>query len=659
MKEIRLKERLDRVWNAFFASYGRLLPVQEKAIPIVLDGKDLILLAPAATGKTEAVCAPLLQRMLEEGWKPPSILYVCPTRALVNDIHRRLSPILSCLGARVGRKTAEHALKDAPHLLLTTPEGFDSLLCRNPAWMKNVEAVCLDEVHLYEGSARSDALSFALHRLRLIKGSFPSLYAMTATFSDPFWIAKKYFFKEFEAVIVKKKTIIDYKLLDFSEKELQGLIWELEGIEAKKVLFFCNTRAEAEWMALSLKKHLHYADKVFVHHASISKRERELIEEFMHRESVTMIVSTLTLEMGIDVWDVDAIVFLSPPSSCASLLQRLGRGARGKGIIKAFALYADEFEKKVFECMFHLAQRGWVEEAAGGKRFSVAVQQALSYILQRRRVGTSLQNLKKLLSPFGFDTFFVHTLILHLLEKRYLREERKGIFFPSSSLQGLFKLGRVHSNIERAREEYEVVDLPSGRVLGTIQSPKPTFTLQGKVRKVVKVEGKRVFVRDGGLLITAEKSVKKVFGGKGRALWDRRLGKMLRCAFFGERARDAIPYLEEGGQLYIFHFLGLVWGYLWAESVAVEGGSAVDVDGVYLQCKDLKIKDVVNISECRIQEVMKNSYKVLAKFLNLGSWFWSLPPSFQLAAAEEAAEVEKLCEHLKSATFYALTHPLL
>lgn len=653
MEAIKIKESLSKVWNAFFLRHGKLLPTQQRAIPIVLEGKNLILISPAATGKTEAICAPVAERMLKEGWKPPSFLYISPTRALVNDIYRRLSPAFSSLGLKVGRKTAEYEiLKNPPHVLITTPEGLDSLLCRRPSWLRNVEAICLDEVHLYEGSARADALALSLHRVFLIKGTTPSLYALSATYAEPFSIAEKYLFSNAETIISKKKTFIDYTLIDFSDKELLGLLWALNG--AKKILFFCNTRAEAEEMAISLKRELHKGERIFVHHASISKREREMIEELIHRERAIFVVSTLTLELGIDIWDVDAIVFLSPPPSCASLLQRLGRGIRGKDRIRAFGLYRNEFEKVMFECMFELAKIGWVEGSSKGKRLSAVVQQILSYILQKRRIGATMQSIERMLSPFGLDASLQRALILHLHKKGYIKEEEKDVFFPTSKLLHLFNVGRVHSNIERVREDYEVLEASSLKSIGNVQSPKPTFTLGGRIWKVLKIEGKKLFVKDCGLFITEEKSLKKVFKGKGRALWDRRLGRMLRCSLFGMKAKDALPYIKEGDYLYVFHFFGVIWGYIWAESL-LERAHIVDVDGVYLQCSGVDVEELVNVSKEALYEVVEKSYKVLSKFLNMGSWFWSLPSSLQITASFEAAEVEELYKSLKSARFYALT----
>jgi ATP-dependent helicase Lhr and Lhr-like helicase len=124
-----LRRILTRSWHAFFSPFGgKLLPVQEAAIPGVLSGRDLLVSSPTAGGKTEAVVAPLAERALAEEWSAPSIVYVCPTRPLVNDLYRRISLPLTNLGVSCDRRTGDHPRpvhRRPPTLLVTTPESLD------------------------------------------------------------------------------------------------------------------------------------------------------------------------------------------------------------------------------------------------------------------------------------------------------------------------------------------------------------------------------------------------------------------------------------------------------------------------------------------------------------------------------------------------------
>ena len=105
--DARIATALVRTWDPFFGRFGRLTPTQRAAIPLILQGEDVLLAAPTATGKTEAVCAPLVELRMSRGidWK---ILYVSPTRALVNDLYERLNPALTELRIRALRRTGDH-----------------------------------------------------------------------------------------------------------------------------------------------------------------------------------------------------------------------------------------------------------------------------------------------------------------------------------------------------------------------------------------------------------------------------------------------------------------------------------------------------------------------------------------------------------------------
>jgi ATP-dependent Lhr-like helicase len=159
--EGRLRARLPRTWYALFAHHPSLRPVQREGIPPLLDGHEVLLCAPTAGGKTEALVAAALEHAGTAVEHGPSVVYVCPTRALVNDVHRRLGPIAHRLHLRVGRHTADHRPdKDRlPHLLVTTPEGLDSRLCRHPGTLRDVRWLLLDELHLVAGTARGDQLA--------------------------------------------------------------------------------------------------------------------------------------------------------------------------------------------------------------------------------------------------------------------------------------------------------------------------------------------------------------------------------------------------------------------------------------------------------------------------------------------------------------------
>ena len=127
-RSIRLS--LPSAWGAFFSRFGRLRDVQLAAIPRVLAGESLLITAATASGKTEAVVAPLCERLVQERWAGLSVLFVTPTRALVNDLYDRLAVPCDQMKVVLGRKTGDHPLLNArrEQLLITTPESTESLL---------------------------------------------------------------------------------------------------------------------------------------------------------------------------------------------------------------------------------------------------------------------------------------------------------------------------------------------------------------------------------------------------------------------------------------------------------------------------------------------------------------------------------------------------
>jgi len=320
--DLDLKRGLRYTWQPFFSSFSKLLEVQRRTIPLILEQKDLVISSPAATGKTEAVVAPIIERMIEEHWQGLSVLYISPTRALVNDLYRRIKNPLDYLKITVTRKTGDRPEFDPKRpssVLVTTPESFDSLLSRHPYVFESLKVVCLDELHLLDNTARGDQLRILLRRLKLLKHNRSvNFYALSATIADPYAMGRRYFDK-FYVVVVRTEREIDYSLLEF-KNDVSELLSECRKRGLNKLLVFCNTRKQTEEVALLFKRTWSYPHRVFVHHASLSKEERESAEQAMNREKVGICVATMTLELGIDIGDIDAVGLIAPPFSVTSLL---------------------------------------------------------------------------------------------------------------------------------------------------------------------------------------------------------------------------------------------------------------------------------------------------------------------------------------------------
>jgi len=488
--QAKLKKKLKRTWTTFFGRYGRLSPIQLKTIPIVLKKKNAIIVSSTASGKTEAVVAPLIERFLEKkNWKDLSILYISPTRALVNDMYYRLKEQLDEFNISLSLKTGDKPQfnpNDPPNFLLTTPESLDSLNCRYHSSFKSLKAVVLDELHLVDNTYRGDQLRILLKRLEDITETDFNIYALSATIADPENVGSRYL-KNFEVIKVPGKREIEYTLVR-SLKEIFNCAKEEK---LKKLLIFCNSRANVENVAKECKKLLGN-DEVVVHHGSLSKQIREEAESFMKETQYGVCVATTTLEIGIDVGDIDAVVLAEVPWSISSLLQRIGRGNRRTQKCRVFAVFNFEEEKLMFEQMFKIAIEGYVESVKYSPDLSVVVQQIFSSLYGNPN---GLENVYfiKLFDDFCSENV-LKDILIHLKEKGWI-EKRHNKWYATTKLMDWGEKGKTNSNIPSIKT-LKVVDVNSRKVIGEMQYPiDDIFVLAGKVWKIIHVSGDKIYVK--------------------------------------------------------------------------------------------------------------------------------------------------------------------
>jgi ATP-dependent Lhr-like helicase len=340
---------------------------QAMVMPHIVRGRSTLLAAPTASGKTEAAVTPLYQRHLSFRRKRLSTLYVAPPKALANDIFERLD---SYLGVRapgsVTRYTGDrHDFGDPEGLfcLIVTPEALDSLQLMRPKALADVRAIIVDEIHLLHGAPRGQQLRFVLDRVR--GATDPSghdqrdgfqVVCMTATIDRieevrDLWLGP-------DGVLLRHGTPreIALELLDVESsaqpgddqagKSARALAKWLKTSQTPKVLVFDNTRNGAHSLAAALDRELRTAfgdDKappLHLHLGVLSAIERERVESAMKSERGGVCVATSTLEIGIDIGDIDAVVLASPPGNVGSYLQRIGRGNRRTGVCRVIGLSA-------------------------------------------------------------------------------------------------------------------------------------------------------------------------------------------------------------------------------------------------------------------------------------------------------------------------------
>lgn len=320
-----------------------LRPLQTATIAAVLAGKHVIATAPTAGGKTEAAVLPILSRMLTENWQGLSVLYICPLRALLNNLYERLERYAGLVGRTVGlwhgdigQPERRRLLSEPPDILLTTPESLESMLVSRAVdhqrWFANVQAVVIDEVHAFAGDDRGWHLLAVLERIRRLAGREFQRIGLSATLGNPdellTWLTSTGH-QPGEVISATSETASTAEVTLDYVGSLDNVAVVLSRMHrGEKRLVFVDSRARAEQLALALR---HKDVNTYVSHGSLGTGERQAAEQAFREQRDCVIVATSTLELGIDVGDLDRVVQIDAPPTVAAFLQRLGRSGRRAG----------------------------------------------------------------------------------------------------------------------------------------------------------------------------------------------------------------------------------------------------------------------------------------------------------------------------------------
>ncbi len=321
----KLGGEIEQIKNLF--GIHELTPFQLESVKSILSGAETLIIGETGSGKTEAVVIPVFK--LLKGKPSVACIYVTPLRALNRDIFERVVKAGDRWGIRVEVRHGDTSnyvrrqqLKDPPEMLITTPETLQilSVAPKFKELLKNVKFVILDEIHEYCGSKRGAQLSFMLQRMRKIADF--KLIGMSATISDPNSVIKYFWGNKSPEIITnskqKRKTVQVIPLMDFQSK-VEKII---ELSREKSTLIFVNTRPAAEKLTSDLKK----ITEIYVHHGSLSKERRRIVEKNFKEGVVHRVVATSSLELGIDIGHVEQVIHYGSPRRVDSFTQRLGRG---------------------------------------------------------------------------------------------------------------------------------------------------------------------------------------------------------------------------------------------------------------------------------------------------------------------------------------------
>ena len=344
---------------------------QTMAIPVVLSGKNVLLIAATGSGKTEAVLLPIFSKLIQQtDQKGIAAIYITPLRALNRDLLKRLTLWSNRLGIKVDvrhgdteMKTRRKQARQPPQMLVTTPETLQAILpgSQMRKHLRGIQYVIVDEAHELASSKRGTQLTIALERLREIAEMEFQRIGLSATIGNPDEVAKFLVGAKRQITIIHATLAKDFKYnienpvpveadyemagkLETSPEAAARIRRLTELVDAhKSTLIFVNSRTIAEM--LGHKFNILGRTDFAVHHGSLSKEERVSIEDEFKAGVLKAIICTSTLELGIDIGNVDLTIQYMSPRQVGSLIQRVGRSGHSlerlsKGVI--MTVYPDD-----------------------------------------------------------------------------------------------------------------------------------------------------------------------------------------------------------------------------------------------------------------------------------------------------------------------------
>lgn len=542
-----------------------LRKVQADACDLILDiDKNILIASQTASGKTEAAFFPILTKLEEEPSKSASILYIGPLKALINDQFQRLDELLEEQDipvwpwhGDVSSSKKQKALQEARGIVQITPESLEALLMRRPGearfMFSDLKYIIIDEIHAFMGTDRGAQLLCLISRLERLIGKSPRRIGLSATLHDykpaMEWLGmgsqRGCALAGIETV--KRKIGIGIRSYELSPDEIEAQqdrrkMFEFlyDSVRKSKCLIFTNSRASCEEVIAVLKtiaRQRHEPDIFFAHHGSISASSRKAIETRLKDSSQpTVVAATTTLELGIDIGDLDFTVQYEAPFTCSSFVQRLGRSGRRTGVSRMLFINehqptADIIENLPWDLLRSIAvtelyiKDSFVEPfVMKPKPFSLAAHQTLSVLMQKNeltpaQLAREILTLPPFLNQISQDEY--RQLLRYMIDNDYIERMETGTLIPG--LKGERIANHYHFYaVFQPEEEWHVFYKEE---IGTVSSrmmENEVLTLGGKYWKVISLDEdrKKIYVEP------AQRPRIKPWGGGSVQIHDRIVEKM-------------------------------------------------------------------------------------------------------------------------------------
>ena len=487
--------------------FTALSDAQEQAIPLLLEGKNLVLVAPTGTGKTESAMLPVFDRLLATAGPGFKAVYVTPLRSLNRDILARMEwwcrELSLSAGVRHGDTPQNERRKQAlnpPDLLITTPESLQALFMgkRLREHLKNVRYVIIDEIHELADSKRGAQLAVALERLAAYAGEFQRI-GLSATVGNPDEIGRflcgARAFSLVEVPVASHLEIgVRFAGEDFAaQTRAVGDCLDAPG----STLVFVNTRVTAE----ALGHELYPRGDVEVHHGSLSRDVRVEAEERFREGAVRTLIATSSMELGIDIGHIEHVVQFGSPRQVSRLVQRVGRAGHRLDAISRGTVLATGFDDLLESLV--IARRAKANECerivppAGAA--DVLANQVAAIAVEYGEIEVSrIRDMIERSGVFAGCGPLLDTVCSQMAEHRLIRLDGTRVTRTGRARRYLI------DNLSMIPDErkVEIFDMVSRRTVGTLDESfvlgwmhtGAIFITKGQLWQVLDIEGGRITV---------------------------------------------------------------------------------------------------------------------------------------------------------------------
>ena len=542
-----MKADPEDVFNIFVKPVRRLLEErgfqaptepQKKTIPKILEGKNVLLISPTATGKTESAMLPLLNILIQRSDRRPGIrvLYITPLRALNRDLLERLQWWCNNLDIKLAVRHGDTDTKERtrqrrspPDVLITTPETLQAILT---GWvlrqhLRHVEWVVIDEVHEMADSKRGSQLSLALERLRTITNHDFQMIGLSATIGSPEKVAQFLVGsgRPVEIVRVPVAREMELKIIfpkpSFQDSELASTLYTHPEVAARirlireyiekyrSVLLFTNTRSISEVLTSRFK--IWDIDfPISIHHGSLAKPSRLAAERGLKNGDLKGLICTSSLELGIDIGRIDMVIQYMSPRQVTRLIQRVGRSGHRVGrMARGIIITMDSDDTLEALAIGRMAFHETLEPVAiPEKPYDVLAHQIAGLLMKRRRLffgditelfnkaypykDLTMEDVKKILS-------YMHTRFPRLA---WVSFEDLTALKPRRN-KPLYEYYFDNLSMIPVEKQHIVIDDTSDTAIGVLDEaftaeygkPGVKFIIRGSPWKILHVYGDKIYVK--------------------------------------------------------------------------------------------------------------------------------------------------------------------